>query len=92
LDWLRAELEARRRRLEQEAEKTRGTVANNLHHWLLDPDFDGVRGAEALARLPEAERPAWQKLWADVADTRARAEGTTAAEPEGGSKLPLAER
>jgi hypothetical protein len=31
------------------------------------------RGPEALARLPEAERQEWQKLWADVADTLARA-------------------
>jgi tetratricopeptide (TPR) repeat protein/serine/threonine protein kinase len=26
----------------------------------------GVRGAEALARLPEAERPAWRQLWDEV--------------------------
>jgi hypothetical protein len=70
--WLRAELEARRR-LEQELEKTGWTVAGNLEFWLLDPDFAGVRGADALARLPEAERQEWQELWTDVADTLARA-------------------
>ena len=26
----------------------------------------GIRDAEALAKLPEAERKAWQSLWADV--------------------------
>jgi hypothetical protein len=49
-----------------------------LQHWQQDPDFGGVRGPEALARLPEAERQAWQKLWGDVADTLARAQGTAA--------------
>jgi hypothetical protein len=44
-----------------------------MQHWLHDPDFNGVRGAEALARLPGAERPAWRRLWTDVADTLTRA-------------------
>jgi hypothetical protein len=39
-----------------------------MRHWLRDPDFNGVRGADALAKLPEAERAGWRKLWADVAD------------------------
>jgi hypothetical protein len=30
-----------------------------------DIGFNGVRGA-ALAKLPEAERQAWQQLWKDV--------------------------
>jgi hypothetical protein len=46
-----------------------------MRRWLADPDFAGVRGPEALARLPEAERPAWQQLWADVAATLAAARG-----------------
>jgi hypothetical protein len=75
-DWLRAELEARRRLLAQEPEKTRGDVAGNLHAWLWEADFAGVRGPDALGRLPAAERLAWQKLWADVGATLARAEGT----------------
>jgi hypothetical protein len=48
-------------------------VARVLRHWLEDPDFAGVRGAEALTRLPEAERQLWQTLWDQVADVRARA-------------------
>jgi hypothetical protein len=43
-----------------------------------------VRGPEALARLPAAERQAWQMLWEDVAATLARAEGTTPPEPKAG--------
>ena len=57
-----------------------------MQHWLDDPDFAGVRGPDALAKLPEAERPDWQKLWADVADTLARAQGKTAPEQKPGVK------
>jgi hypothetical protein len=32
------------------------------------PDLAGVRDADAHAKLPEAERKAWQALWADVDD------------------------
>jgi hypothetical protein len=34
----------------------------------------GVRGAAALAKLSQQERPGWRKLWADVAATLAQAE------------------
>jgi hypothetical protein len=72
LDWLRAESKARRRLLEQGPENA-WVVAHDLQDWLEAPHFAGVRGPEALARMPEAERQAWKKMWADVADTRARA-------------------
>jgi hypothetical protein len=71
-DWMRAELEARRRLLEQEPGKVLA-VARGLQDWLWDSRFAGVRGPEALARLPEAERQEWQQLWTDVAATLARA-------------------
>jgi hypothetical protein len=29
-------------------------------------------------KLPESERPAWQKLWEEVADTLARSQGKAA--------------
>jgi hypothetical protein len=37
-----------------------------LQHWKQDTDLTGVREADALARLPEAERKQWETLWADV--------------------------
>ena len=40
-------------------------MQQRLREWQQDADFAGVRG-EALAKLPEAERKAWQQLWADV--------------------------
>jgi tetratricopeptide (TPR) repeat protein/serine/threonine protein kinase len=83
LDWLRADLKAYALMLERAAGKAGPTVAQRLQHWLHDDDFAGVRGAEALARLSEAERQDWQKLWADVAATLAQAQKKgTAAEKE----------
>jgi serine/threonine protein kinase/tetratricopeptide (TPR) repeat protein len=78
LDWLRAELEANRLLLEKDANKAGPTLPGQMRHWLRDPDFGGVRGPEALAKLPEAERQPWQKLWQDVDDLLKRAQGTAA--------------
>jgi hypothetical protein len=41
-------------------------VRSTLRHWQVDPDLAGLRDKDALARLPEAERQACGKLWADV--------------------------
>jgi serine/threonine-protein kinase len=88
LDWLRADLEASRKLLDKEANKAgfAAGVAKVMQHWLADPDFIGVRGPEALAKLPEVERPEWQKLWDDVAATLARAKAKTAPEKKSGAK------
>jgi hypothetical protein len=48
-------------------------IAKLLQHWLQDADFAGVRGNESLARLPEAERKEWQKLWEEVETLRQHA-------------------
>jgi tetratricopeptide (TPR) repeat protein len=74
LDWLRADLEAKRLLLVKDANKAGRTVAGSMRHWLDDPDFANVRGTKALAKLPEAERQPWEKLWKDVADLLKRAE------------------
>src|SRR5262249_36834515 len=58
-----------------------------IDRWLEVPDFAGVRGPDALARLPKAERQEWQKLWAEVADTLARA-GTIPPPAQAGGKGP----
>jgi serine/threonine protein kinase len=74
LDWLRAELQVWRRLLERGPDKDRRAIAPELNHWLADPDFCGVRGPEALAKLPEPECHDWQRLWEEIADTLAQAE------------------
>jgi tetratricopeptide (TPR) repeat protein len=65
LDWLRADLTAWDKR-RQDDSKGRLEIQQTLQHWLADPDLAGLRDADALAKLPEAEREPWRKLWADV--------------------------
>jgi tetratricopeptide (TPR) repeat protein/predicted Ser/Thr protein kinase len=96
LDWLRADLDARRGRLEREKDKARPDVLNMMTHWRRDPDvvtmmthwqqdpdLAGVRGEAALAGLPEAERGAWRALWTDVGRTLAEARGAAAPKEKG---------
>jgi tetratricopeptide (TPR) repeat protein/tRNA A-37 threonylcarbamoyl transferase component Bud32 len=73
LDWLRADLTAWRKRLEKEPGKMRPVVFGLMGKWQRITDFGGVRGTEALTRLPEAERRQWQAFWADVEALRQRA-------------------
>ena len=75
LEWLRADLKAWAGLLDAEPARSAANVSNVLRRWLVETDFAGGRGREALAKLPEAERPAWQKLWNDVADALKRAQG-----------------
>jgi tetratricopeptide (TPR) repeat protein/serine/threonine protein kinase len=86
LDWLRADLEGRSRQLAQEPVQTRRALAGALQRWLTAPDFAEVRGPEALAKLPEAERQLWQMLWDAVAHTLARAQTTTVPEKKSDKK------
>src|SRR5262249_35729928 len=64
LVWLRADLGQRNRWPSELKHRPTG--------WKYDPDLAGVRDAAALAELPEAERQAWQQLWADVQQTLTR--------------------
>src|SRR5262249_24017079 len=66
LDWLKAEHKAWEALLEAGTPEARTSIAQALRHWKQNSDLAGIRGDEALARLPEAEREAWQALWADV--------------------------
>jgi tetratricopeptide (TPR) repeat protein len=84
VDWLRADLAAYRRLLEKAPDRAGPAIRERLRHWQQDTNFAGIREAEALAKLPEAERAAWQKLWADVAGllTQARGKATAEAKPK----------
>jgi tetratricopeptide (TPR) repeat protein len=73
LDWLRADLKALGREMDDSAEKAGPEIAQQMQLWLRDIDFVGVRGAQALGRLPEAERGDWQKLWEEVEALQQRA-------------------
>jgi serine/threonine protein kinase/Flp pilus assembly protein TadD len=86
LDWLRADLKAYRQLMEKSAGKAGPAIAKQMQHWLQDGDFAGVRGDKALAKLPEAEQSAWRKLWADVAEMLAKAQGKAPAEKKPDAK------
>jgi tetratricopeptide (TPR) repeat protein len=66
LGWLKGELAAWSKALDSADPKGRAAVAPALRHWKQDPDLAGVRGADALAALPDAERADWRALWAEV--------------------------
>jgi tetratricopeptide (TPR) repeat protein len=68
LEWLRADLEAQSPLFDKQPAAAAAKAEGILRRWLADPDFGGVREPDQLAKLPEAERPAWQRLWKDVAD------------------------
>jgi serine/threonine protein kinase/Flp pilus assembly protein TadD len=75
LDWLRADLAAWGRLLDKGPDQARAAarLIKVLQSWPADADFAGVRGPEALAKLPESERRPWQQFWDDVAALLARA-------------------
>jgi serine/threonine-protein kinase len=72
LDWLRADLKAYKQAMEQSADKAGPEIAVQMQGWLHDKHFAGVRGNESLAKLPEAERQQWGKLWEEVETLRQR--------------------
>jgi hypothetical protein len=75
LDWLRADLAAWTKVVEKGPPQERTLVQRKLQHWQKDPALAGLRDPDALAKLPEAEREACRKLWADVDALLQRARG-----------------
>jgi tetratricopeptide (TPR) repeat protein len=74
LDWLRADLTAWTTVLDQNTPPGRTQAQQILQHWQKDPDLVSLRSEKDLARLPEAERNAWVRFWADVAALLKRAQ------------------
>ena len=78
LYWLRANLDLTGK-LRDDGE----VLGWSLATWLSDPALSSVRDPAALAKLPDAERESWQRLWTDVA-------ASIAADPlEQGREAPL---
>ena len=86
LDWLRADQKKYRQVMEKSAGKAGPLIAQRMQHWLKDGDFAGVRGDQALAKLPEKEREAWHQLWADVAEMLSKAQGKAPVEKKPDTK------
>jgi serine/threonine-protein kinase len=74
LEWLRADLAVLADGVENAPRQASPVVRGFLSHWQKSPLLDSVRLEEALAKLPEAERKDWQKLWADVEALRKKAD------------------
>jgi serine/threonine protein kinase/tetratricopeptide (TPR) repeat protein len=70
LAWLRADLALRAKQVASGRPKEREAGQAGLHSWRRDRHLAGVRD-DALDKLPAAEREAWRKFWADVADAPA---------------------
>jgi serine/threonine protein kinase/Tfp pilus assembly protein PilF len=77
LDWLRADLTWWNKEIDKVNPRDRAVIAQQMQHWQSDHDLASVRDRTALDNLSEAERWAWQELWADVAALLARARETT---------------
>jgi tetratricopeptide (TPR) repeat protein len=76
LDWLRADLAAWIKHLQESSPPDRPAVQRVLLSWQRDVALAGVREADSLGRLPAAERARWNDLWADIAATLAKARET----------------
>jgi WD40 repeat protein/tetratricopeptide (TPR) repeat protein len=75
LNWLRDDLKVYQLRYQKlmearlkDADRVQETrkILDSLQVWLGDRSLADMRGAEALARLSDAEREGWQKLWEEV--------------------------
>jgi tetratricopeptide (TPR) repeat protein len=74
LEWLTGEKEAGRVFVEKGPDNFRRSVGRMLAMWQDDERLAPLRQASSLANLPDAERDAWQRFWADVATLRRQIE------------------
>ena len=100
LSWLRDDLTANAKLAEQNKPAVKQAIRQRLAHWRRNPDLASVRDPQALDRLGDNERAAWQALWRDVDEllTRVAKKGeptkgrqepkTPKAKPEGRSAPP----
>ena len=65
-DWLQADLDHYAKQIKEGKAQAAMQVAHRLSHWQHDADFVGVRDPKEIAKLPDEEKQAWQKLWSDV--------------------------
>jgi serine/threonine-protein kinase len=72
LDWLRAGLTLWEKQARPGNARACAVVRDVLWAWQNSPGLAGVRTKEGLAKLPDGERVAWEKFWADVRALRKR--------------------
>jgi tetratricopeptide (TPR) repeat protein len=74
LRWLRADLAHYAQLAQRNDPRAKGFVQQQLALWQQDADLASLRDPGALDRLPDDERAAWRRLWADVAALRQKVE------------------
>jgi serine/threonine protein kinase/Flp pilus assembly protein TadD len=82
VEWLAADLAVWAKLTAGGPPTVRTQAERWLAAWQAHPDFAGLREPPALAKLPEDERKACQKLWADVAALLRQVRGTAKPAPE----------
>jgi serine/threonine-protein kinase len=76
LTWLQSDIRVLNSIVGQELTPEMQRQVNSvLHRFLESPELATVRNKDALGKLPNDEREAWQKLWAEVDALLKRAEG-----------------
>jgi hypothetical protein len=73
LGWLKADLALWAEQADSKNAKVREAVQQKMKHWQSDADLAGERDQTGLAKLPDAERESWEKLWAEVEALRKKA-------------------
>jgi serine/threonine-protein kinase len=66
LEWLRLDLAWWGKALDGGKGQARAHVRPWMQRWRSVDDFAGVRGNDALARIPAEERKEWERFWAEV--------------------------
>jgi serine/threonine protein kinase/Flp pilus assembly protein TadD len=66
LAWLRADLAACTKLVQNGKPKDRRLVFARLRHWQREQDLAGLREPAAVAQLPAAEQETCQRFWTDV--------------------------
>jgi serine/threonine-protein kinase len=71
--WLRADLAAYARKMDNETRGARDLAQKMLTQWQMDPDLSGIREPSALAAFSKDEQDECRALWTEVAAVLTRA-------------------
>ena len=74
LSWLRAELEARSQRLNQDSSASRIKTIKVVQTCLHDKHLESIRGLQSVQKLPAAEQRMCRELWRDILTLLRRAQ------------------
>jgi serine/threonine protein kinase/Flp pilus assembly protein TadD len=73
-DWLRDDLQQYRQQIQGGNPEAARNIAAKMTSWQQDTDLAGVREPKELAKLPEAERQAWERMWSEVKELARQAD------------------